>query len=232
MGMLDRYKKKGGFVQLLNLIETTGKEKAEKFLKLIAEENPVWEAEIRKKVLTLDRMTTWNQTYLMEVLPHLTPNVVATAIFSMPPEKQQIFLGAMPFSERRKAEDIMKETKPNAGEIAACQMKLLNEVRNMVAQGHLKFEKVDPDLVVAENIEESLNSGMGSVSLSASLDMGGDHPPVAASGPAPAGVPANVQEEILQLRRRVMALTQENQLLKGQLQTLKDKLESVRKAAA
>ena len=40
MSMIDRYKKKGGFLQLLNLLETTGGEKREKFLKMIAEENP------------------------------------------------------------------------------------------------------------------------------------------------------------------------------------------------
>ena len=65
MGMLDRYKKKGGFIQLLNLIETTASPKAEKFLKMIGEESPAWEAEIKKKVLSIDRLATWNQSYLM-----------------------------------------------------------------------------------------------------------------------------------------------------------------------
>jgi len=127
--MIDRYKKKGGFVQLLNLIETTGKEKAERFLKMIAEESPIWEAEIRRKSLSLDRLSTWNQTYLMEFVPRLSANVLGTALSPLPAEKQQIFLGALAFGERRKTEEFMKEAKPNAGEIAACQMKLLTEVR-------------------------------------------------------------------------------------------------------
>lgn len=231
MSMIDRYKKKGGFLQLLNLIETTGKEKAEKFLKMIAEENPVWETEIRKKILTIDRLTTWNQTYLMEVLPRLTPNVIAVAIHTLPPEKQQVFLGAMPFSERRKTEDLMKEAKPNGGEVASCQMKLLNEVRGMVATGALKFEKVDPDLVVPENIEDLLASGGSGLATLNAKDF--EMPAPAAGAPVTGGASGGASsEELMQLRRRVMALTQENQMLKQQVQSFKDKLDTIRKAAA
>ena len=80
MSMIDRYKKHGGFVQLLQLIETTEHAKSEKFLKMIAEENPVWEAEIRKKVLSIDRLLGWNQTYLMEFLPRLSAKAVQKVI--------------------------------------------------------------------------------------------------------------------------------------------------------
>lgn len=230
MSTLDRYRKAGGFVQLLNLIETSGPAKAEKFLKLIAEESPVWEAEIRKKALSIDRLLTWNQTYLMEVFPRIPSNIVATAIAPLPPEKQQIILGSLGFSDRRRVEDTLRDTKPNPGEIASCQTKVLNEIRTMVASGHLKFEKADPELVIPENIEEMLNSGGVLTPLT---PMPGEIPAAAGSAPSTggAGVPSP-SEELLQLRRRVMALTQENQLLKQQLQTMKDKLDQIRKAAA
>jgi hypothetical protein len=236
MAMIDRYKKKGGFIQLLNLIETTAPAKAQKFLQMIAEENPVWESEIRKKCISLERMSTWNQTYLMEVLPRLTPNVIASAIGGMTPEKQQVFLGAMPFAERRKAEDFLKDNKPNPGESASCQIKMINEVRGMVAQGTLKFEKVDPDLVIPENIEDLLNSGHSAsaptnkeVEAAFEGTSSGFSVSSSSGGPSSGGAPS---EELQMLRKKIVGLTQENQLLKQQLQMMKEKLDSIRKAAA
>ncbi|MBX2994714.1 MAG: hypothetical protein KF681_07825 [Bdellovibrionaceae bacterium] len=230
MAMIDRYKKKGGFVQLLNLIETTAPAKAEKFLQMIAEESPVWEAEIRKKCISLDRMSTWNQTYLMEVFPRLTPNVIGTALSSLPEEKKQIFLGALAFSERRKVEDFLKEAKPQPGEVASCQMKIINEVRAMVSQGALKLDKVDAELAIPENIEDQLNSGMSPSASAKDIDVAFDS--VAASAGVPASGGGSSSEELMLLRKKIVSLTQENQLLKQQLQTMKDKLDTIRKAAA
>ena len=66
MSMIDRYRKKGGFVQLLNLIETMGKDKQEKFLKMIGDESPNWSVEIRKRLLSIDKILSWNPSYLAE----------------------------------------------------------------------------------------------------------------------------------------------------------------------
>lgn len=250
MGMLDRYRKKGGFIQLLNLIETTGKEKAEKFLKMIAEESPVWESEIRKKMISLDRLTGWNQTYLMEVLPHITPNVLGTAIHPFPSEKRAFFLNSLPFKERKQCEEYISTASPSPGEIYSCHVKIINEVRSMVAQGHLKFEKADPDLVIPDGIEESLNSGTPTLSAATMANFESPQMDTQMSTPAasnshhasasPSPMTMNsasagssiATEELTQLRRKVMSLTQENQLLKTQLQTMKEKLDAVRKAAA
>lgn len=79
MGMLDRYKKKGGFTQLLQLIETSGKAKQEQFLAIVAQESPAWETEIRKKTLTLDKVMTWNPTYLSEIFSRIQILTLASA---------------------------------------------------------------------------------------------------------------------------------------------------------
>ncbi|MFN9067220.1 MAG: hypothetical protein ACK5V3_08325, partial [Bdellovibrionales bacterium] len=79
MGMLDRYKKKGGFIQLLQLIETSSKSKQDQFLGLIAQESPNWENEIRKKMITLDKVLEWNPVYLSEIFSRLHPLTLASA---------------------------------------------------------------------------------------------------------------------------------------------------------
>lgn len=95
MGMIDRYKKKGGFIQLVNLIETTGADKKEKFLKMIADENPTWEAAIKQKMLTMDRMSNWNQSFLMEFMPQVPAMAVACAIYNLSDEKEGSLFGSI-----------------------------------------------------------------------------------------------------------------------------------------
>ena len=153
-------------------------------------------------------------------------------------------MGAIAFSERRKVEELIKEQKHNSGEVASCQTKLLNEVRNMVGLGLLKFEKIDPDLVIPENIEEVLNSGGSAAFINAAFEttessgphsnpMGTATPTSPVSGtPGASQNSASTNDELLQLRRRVMALTQENQALKTQLQGFKEKLDNIRKFAS
>jgi hypothetical protein len=55
MGMLDRYKKKSGFVQLLTLIETSSKQKQDQFLSLIGQEDSCLGECTEIKLLTIER---------------------------------------------------------------------------------------------------------------------------------------------------------------------------------
>jgi hypothetical protein len=226
MGMIDRYKKKGGFIQLVILIETTGGEKREKFLKMIADENPTWEAAIRQKMLTIDKLTRWNISYLMEFMSQVPGVAVACAIHPLPEDKKAIFLNALSFGERRKVEDMMKEHKPNSGEIAASQFKILGEVRNLINSGKLKMDKIDPELLIPENFEEQLASGMANVAMSSSTTMDtADAATTVANATAGAN---NASEELTMLRKKLVALTQENNMLKKETKDLRDKIENIK----
>src|SRR4051812_33193952 len=119
MSMIDRYRKKGGFFQLLNLIETTGKDKQEKFLKMIADESPSWETEIRKRLLTIDKILSWNPTYLGEIFPRVQPLQLAMVVGGLPAEKADQFMKVLTFKEKRQVEELLKEKKPSPGETSA-----------------------------------------------------------------------------------------------------------------
>jgi flagellar motor switch protein FliG len=80
MGMLDRYKKKGGFFQLLQLLETSPTTKREQFLTLIAGESPVWEEALRKRILTITRVYSWEGQYLVEIFTRVHPTTLAYAL--------------------------------------------------------------------------------------------------------------------------------------------------------
>ncbi len=224
MSTIDRYKKRGGFLQLLILLETTGGEKREKFMKLIGDENPNWQAEIKKKMLSLDRICSWPGTYLMEIVPKLSVIQLASLASSLPPEKAPHFVGALGFKEKKGVEDLLKERAMTPVEVNSSIMKIMAVVREMTASGALKFEKFDPELVIPENIEEYLMSG-GRPSVS-DKELEAHFPAPTAGAP-----PAQINEELTQLRRKLVQLTQENYRLSQESQAMKDKLEQIKKIA-
>lgn len=228
MSMIDRYRKKGGFAQLLNLIETTGREKQEKFMKMIADENPAWEAEIRKRLLSVDKILTWDPRYLAEIFPQVQPLQLAMIVGGLPPEKADLFMKVMTFKEKRQIEEILKEKKPSPGETSAGIMKLFSEIRRMEAEGSLRFEKFDPEMVIPENIEDALGKGINNFTppTPAAASAAG-----VSTAPPPTGTPANVVEELSTLRRKLVQLTQENQKLAQDNASMKEKLEQIRKIA-
>ncbi|MCE3010871.1 MAG: hypothetical protein LW875_09690 [Proteobacteria bacterium] len=229
MSMIDRYRKKGGFVQLLLLIETSGKDKQEKFLKLISDENPAWEQEVRKKMLTMDRVLGWNQSYLMEILPRIPVMQLAMLTGAIPDEKKTYFMNVLGFRERKQVEDMVAEKKPGPAEASAAIMKLFAEVRKMVQEGALKFEKFDPEMAIPDNIEELL--GKAKVLINAKEAEAAYTAAQAAEAPVPAGIPQNVIDELSQLRKKLVLLTQENHRLSQENQSMKDKLDQIKKIA-
>ncbi|MES3037784.1 MAG: FliG C-terminal domain-containing protein [Bdellovibrionota bacterium] len=155
--MIDRYKKKGGFFQLVQLIETTAKTKQEQFIQIILNENKVWGEAIVGKMLTTDRIITWSPETLAEIFSRI--QTLTLAVFFQGRDQALIdrCLGAMSQAEKRKIFDLMDEKVATPAERAHCHNRVITEVREFIKSGILKLEKIDPDLMIPENIEELLN---------------------------------------------------------------------------
>lgn len=226
MSMLERYRKKGGFVQLLNLIETSDKEKQERFLKLINAENPLWESELRKKMLTIERIMAWDSIYLREIFPRVPALQLAMVAGGLPSDKSEKFKSILTFKELKGVTEILESKTPSPAETIAGQMKLFTEIRKMIQEGCLKLETICPEMSIDDNIEEQLNSGKikhkfegpKSVKSDSELNCKTDDKTVSS-------------DEIQALRKKLVALTQENHSLNNENQILKDKLEQIRKIA-
>jgi hypothetical protein len=239
MSMIDRYRKKGGFIQLLNLIETSPKDKQEKFLNLIRQESPAWEQEVRKKILSVDKFLAWNPTYIAEILPRIPVMQIAMFAGGLPEDKKTQFIQSLGFKERKQVEDFLSEKTPSPAEFSTAVMKVFAEVRKMVQEGSLKFEKFDPEMVVPENIEELLGKGRAGLGTREhellSPQMGhptGSAPLIdAAQSSASAGIPSNVSEELSQLRRKLVSMTQDLQKLQVENQVMREKLDQIKKIA-
>lgn len=175
MGHLDRYKKSGGFLQLLELIESFQAAKQEKFLGLVQDENPIWAKALREKMLTVERISAWPAATLAEIFPHMNISLLAMAMHGFKPEQKEHFLSGLPASEKRKIQSEFEIVKPQPQDIVTTHYKLVELVRRLVKEGHLRLESIDPSAVINEKVEEALLRSSSYVrGESEESDMGGE----------------------------------------------------------
>jgi hypothetical protein len=229
MGMLDRYKKKGGFFQLLQLLETSPTTKREQFLTLIAGESPVWEEALRKRILTITRVYSWEGQYLVEIFSRVQPQTLAYALHGNPAEQIESLLSCLPPISKRKITDLMAEANPSAAEKGTCISKMLSEVRGYIGQGIIRLEKVDPELHIPENIEEILSTTAFSIPTFEVAKKDGKPNIVGESDDSPAASAGGQETEFL--KRKVNQLASEVNALKHENSVLKDKLAQIKKIA-
>ncbi len=159
MGTLDRYQKTGGFMQLLQLIETCGPAKKEKFLSMVREEDPRWSEAIQKKMLTMERIMSFSDEVISEIAGGLQDLTIAIAFHGFKPEERQRFYRTFSFSQRRKIDDLFEVNHPSPADISAAFIKIITEVRKLIHDGALRADKVDPEVFVEDAIEDALRKG-------------------------------------------------------------------------
>lgn len=236
MGMLDRYKKKGGFVQLLSLLETFGKEKQEKFFKMIEEEDLMWARAVRAKTLTVSKVLGWDDNTIAEIMGSLNDLTVAILTVGVDEKTKERMYKMMDNGRKRKIDFILTEKKPNAAEVTSTFMQMITEVRKMIQEGYLRLDKIDPELHIPSDFEEKLLSGLLFLDGDSSQTEVCAEPivdtPVATTTPASGSSsdPAMARELDL-MRRKVVQLSGENETLKEKLKIAESKLDQIKKIA-
>ncbi len=221
MAMVDRYKKSGGFVQLLQVIETCGPKKQEQFMNIIKEETPTWHEAINQKMLSFDKILSWRSEALLEIVANVNPLAFVTALKSLPADKFSAFCEKLSLQERRKVETQYKEMNPDANQIASCVMKVVSESRNLFITGALKYDKIDASLAIPENFESQLMEGI-----------------VSAVGGVPAeAAPQAVSSASLgtldfeALKKKYIELNQQANTLRKENAVMKEKLDKIKRIA-
>lgn len=230
MGMLDRYRKSGGFLNLLILLETSAQSKQEKFLTLIAEENQAWADEIKKKMLSFDKILNWDPSILMEFAPNLPERIIASAVWGLPQEKKEVVLKALAIPLRRKVEEQFTGNPPPSNEIVSCQLRFVTEARQCAQRGAIRFDKFAIDLVIPEDIEDKLNKSSRSQDSSSKWDPETTttsfkfNPENTISG-------ANVTnlDEVRELKKKIMNMGKELENLEKENVLLRHKIEQIKK---
>ncbi len=160
MGMIDRYKKSGGFIQLLALIESKGPHKREKMLEAVRMEDPKWAMVLEKKMLSMERILSWDIQSLGEVIVRMQDLTLGVAFHGFTEEQRVMALETIGPSQRRRIQEIFDLKNPTKDEISTAFMKIIEQVRQLSEEGQIQLSRIDPDLVVEKEIEEKLASGL------------------------------------------------------------------------
>ncbi len=230
MAQLTRYQKKGGFLQLLALIEGSGKSKQENFLNLIGQENKAWEKTLREKSLSIEKIFSWPQEALAEVFAVSQPMTVCILLLGFEQSRRDKIFAMLSPSDKRKYQSIMEEMKPSTAETNTAAMKLISEVRKMLTEKSLQIEKYDAALLIEDNIEEKIDADTGVFEVQALKE---ELTPEKSNAPAEKSGHGNKvdEQEFSALRRRFQIVASENAQLKSEVQGLKSKLEQIKRIA-
>lgn len=229
MSSLQRYKKTGGFLQLLSLIETFGPQKREKFLEMIETENRSWAKALREKMLSLERVFSWPDEHMTEVFKELPAKSLAYVLLGVKPEQKARVEKFLSQAEKRRVADALSENQPKAEEIASTLVKVVEIARRQIQEKILHVEKFDPQLTIPEDYENLLeNQDLATLSGErADEELGaGEHGDLLIGDPTKA---SNL--EMARLQRTCGLLVKENKALKTELQFLRDKLEQIKRIA-
>lgn len=241
MGMIDRYRKTGGFVQLVALVETCPPAKQEKFLEIIKGEDARWSEAIRTKLLSMDRIYSWSDEVLAEVFGTLQDLTVAVALHAADETLRNRITSFFTHGRKRKIEDAFGTQMPSQQEVAATHMKIVESVRKMEQDGSLRFENFDPSMVIEDEIELKLaKAPMPGDSSGSALDFGtgfevdtGIHRNfeiISSNGSADVGNDSRVME-VQALKKRVAEMSKENAVLRHELSIARSKLDQIKKIA-
>lgn len=225
--MVDRYKKSGGFVQLIQVIETCNQKKRDQFMNIITDESPEWAEALNQKCITFEKIISWKAEVILDIMASVNTLSFSAALKSLAPEQLDVFLQKLAHQDRKKIELAMAETNPNPNEVYSSVLKVISETRGLLILGTLKADKIDSNLVIPEEYESSLEKTEQSRHAGSSLNF--DGPAVNFGGAAT--INTNGSVELDKMQKKLILLSKEVQSLKQENQVMKDKLEKIKKIA-
>lgn len=229
--MISRYKKAGGFKQLLKLVETSGKTKQEKFLNIIREEDPSWATAIEKKMLTLEKILSWNDQVLAEVFSRLNDLTLGICSQLLTSEQWDLATKTFSHSKLRQIRDLYDGKSSSPAEQSTAIVNVLTEVRTMISDGMIRIEQVDESLVIEDDIEELLavNGDAVAHKKDPDVDMSDVDKKLKDSGMSGA---EDLKKEMAKLRKKIIVLGNENHTLRRENDELKKKFDQIRRLAS
>jgi hypothetical protein len=217
MSMLTRYRRSGGFMQLLQLIETCNPEKQDKLLKNIQNEDPRWAKELMAKMLTMEKVLSWDESTLSDICTNTQELTLAVALHGFDKEENQKLTKMLSHSQQRKIFDLKSEKNPSPGEVHTAKMKIIENVRKMILAGEIYLKKIDPDLLIEDDIEEKLDT-MPNMSKTSDFSVPEMEVPFVKTDDLESG---EVKENLLKAIQRINKLNSEVQKLQRENSKIK-----------
>ena len=241
MSMIARYKRPGGFLQLVRLVETTHDKKKAQFLKIIEKEDPRWALAVRDKIITAEKLLSWPPEALREIFLSVQEITLGVVLHGLNNQQKDYVLEKFTPHERRKARDAMECNAPSQYQIDVGMFKMIEQARNLIQSGRRRYEHFNSSLQIPNEFEKLLDEGSieeASAHLREHQDDSWEEAEGESSEPQkPAGEPqsplfkggdADVidfdQHKMHMLRRDITHLKAENTQLKGRIRELEQLL--------
>jgi hypothetical protein len=159
MSILGRFRKPGGFQQLLALLETCEPAKQKNLLHLIGTEDPGWAYMVKMKVLTFERILSWPVEIIAEITPALPDLILATAYQMAGTLKskdgsnlQEKWIQSVPRIKAKEIQYLADFQTFSAAELTAAIVKVLQTAREAESLGRIRFANFDPQLEIDKQI--------------------------------------------------------------------------------
>lgn len=155
MSMLARYKKGGGIIELVKLIEDSAEPKRSQLLNMVRTEDATFAAQVEARIFNYEKLRSLPENILAEIVANTPPKFVALSIFGEDPAFVTLVercLGKN-FSEYKAEKDIIISAPPTPQQAEAARRKMIAEARKLEAAGAIKL--------VSPEVEASLAAAAG-----------------------------------------------------------------------
>ncbi len=151
MSVLARYRKPGGFKQLLQLIETSQPLKQEKLLEVVEKEDPRWAEMIREKKITPEMVLSWKPDHLVVIFEHMMPRHCACIFKNWGSEKIIEYANYFKEEQYRDLKMMIDDSSdPSDSETVAAHNHLLETVRYLDDEKKIDLRYINPILDLSE----------------------------------------------------------------------------------
>jgi flagellar motor switch protein FliG len=141
MSMLARFRKPGGVQQLVALLESCLSKKKEALLTTIMAEDPQFGAMVKNKILTPEKIFSWDPLTICEATTKLGERTLAAALKGLPQEAMAIATHTMRDRAKRDLMNIFETIKPTPVQIESAIIKLIETFRVLEKEGSLKLDE-------------------------------------------------------------------------------------------
>ncbi len=121
--------------------------------------DPKWAHALKAKLLTVERIFGWPEQVVTEIVRALPLKNLACMMKGLNQENCAKITKFMTHAEQRKLQDELGALEAKPEEIWASFVKTVEHTRKMIKDGHIRLEKVVPDLMIVEGFEDKLAHG-------------------------------------------------------------------------
>lgn len=148
MSSINRFRKPGGLIQLVHLLETSDKAKRDELMLIVAQEDPGWAFFVQSKALNIERILSWPPQVLELIFVRLPLPFIAILSQMSEPEIQKKIENSINRSLIRELFQLRDEKVYSSEHHWNVVIKVIQTVRELQSQGLLKFSTFDPGLEI------------------------------------------------------------------------------------